>query len=46
MTVIAPSATMADACSTALFVLGRDAGAAFLALRPGCLAVFIAVSGR
>ena len=46
VTVIAPSATMADACSTALFVLGRDAGAAFLALRPGCLAVFIAVSGR
>jgi thiamine biosynthesis lipoprotein ApbE len=32
---------MADAYSTTLFVLGREAGAAFLAARPDCTAVFI-----
>ena len=41
VSVIAPTAMEADACSTALFVLGRKAGAAFLAARPGCTAVFI-----
>jgi thiamine biosynthesis lipoprotein len=41
VSVIAPSAMAADACSTTLFVLGREAGAAFLAARPGCTAVFI-----
>ena len=34
-------AMLADACSTALFVLGRDAGAVFLERRPGCQALFI-----
>ena len=41
VSVIAPTAMEADACSTTLFVLGRKAGAAFLAARPGCTAVFI-----
>ena len=41
VSVIAPSAMMADAYSTTLFVLGREAGAAFLAARPDCTAVFI-----
>ena len=41
VSVIAPTATEADAYSTTLFVLGRQAGAAFLAARPGCTAVFI-----
>lgn len=41
VSVIAPSAMMADAYSTTLFVLGREAGAAFLSAHPGCTAVFI-----
>ena len=41
VSVVAPSASLADAYSTTLFVLGREAGAAFLAGRPGCTAVFI-----
>ena len=41
VSVIAPTAMMADAYSTTLFVLGRKAGAAFLAARPGCTAAFI-----
>ncbi len=41
VSVIAPSAMMADAYSTTLFVLGGKAGAAFLATRPGCTAAFI-----
>ncbi len=41
VSVIAPTAMEADACSTALFVLGLKAGAAFLAARPGCTAAFI-----
>ena len=42
VSVVAPSAMEADAFSTTLFVLGREAGAAFLSSRPGCTAVFIA----
>ena len=41
VSVIAPSAMMADAYSTTLFVLGREAGSAFIAHRPNCTAVFI-----
>jgi thiamine biosynthesis lipoprotein len=41
VSVIAPTAMEADAYSTTLFVLGREAGAAFLATRSGCTAVFI-----
>ena len=41
VSVIAPTAMEADACSTTLFVLGRKAGATFLAARLGCTAVFI-----
>ena len=41
VSVIAPSAMMADAYSTTLFVLGREAGAAFLSAHPDCTAVFI-----
>ena len=41
VSVIAPSAMMADAYSTTLFVLGEKAGLAFLAARPGCTAAFI-----
>ena len=41
VSVIAPSAMMADAYSTTLFVLGREQGAAFLAKRPQCTVLFI-----
>ena len=41
VSVIAPSAMMADAYSTTLFVLGREDGSAFIAQRPNCTAVFI-----
>ncbi len=41
VSVIAPTAMMADAYSTTLFVLGREAGAAFLSAYPSCTAVFI-----
>lgn len=41
VSVIAPSAMMADAYSTALFVLGREAGSAFTARQPQCTAIFI-----
>ncbi len=41
VSVIAPSASLADAYSTTLFVLGREGGSAFLKGRPGGTAVFI-----
>jgi thiamine biosynthesis lipoprotein len=41
VTVLATSAMEADALSTALFVLGPEAGAALLARHPGCAAIFI-----
>ena len=41
VSVIAPTAMMADAYSTTLFVLGREAGAAFLSAHLDCTAVFI-----
>jgi thiamine biosynthesis lipoprotein len=41
VSVIAPSAMMADAYSTTLFVLGKEAGSAFIARRPQCTAIFI-----
>ena len=41
VSVIAPSAMIADAYSTTLFVLGREAGARFIARRPECTAMFI-----
>jgi thiamine biosynthesis lipoprotein len=41
VTVLATTAMEADALSTALFVLGPEAGAALLAIHPGCAAVFI-----
>ncbi len=41
VSVIAPTAMEADAYSTTLFVLGREAGFAFIAHRPNCTAVFI-----
>ena len=44
VSVIAPSAMMADAYSTTLFVLGREAGSSFIAKRPHCTAVFIGQS--
>ena len=40
-TVLSPTAGEADALSTALFVLGRDAGARMLADLPGCEALFV-----
>jgi len=41
VTVIAPTAVEADALSTALFVMGIEEGAALLAGRPNCHALFI-----
>ncbi len=41
VSVIAPTAMEADAYSTTLFVLGREAGAAFLSTHHACTAVFI-----
>ncbi len=41
VSVIAPTAMEADALSTTLFVLGREAGSTFISARPGCTAVFI-----
>jgi FAD:protein FMN transferase len=41
VTVVAPSATVADALSTALYVLGPQEGAALLRTRPDCEALFV-----
>ncbi len=41
VTVVAPSAMLADALSTTLFVLGPEAGVAFLKHYPGCEAIWI-----
>ncbi len=41
VTVVAPSAMLADALSTTLFVLGPEAGVAFLKNYPGCEAIWI-----
>ena len=41
VTVLAPSAMEADALSTALFVLGPDAGRGLLIAHPGCQAVYL-----
>jgi len=44
--VVAPSATLADALSTALFVLGPDGGLALLAQNPGADALLITKDGE
>ena len=41
VTVLAPTATDADAMSTTLFVLGAEAGAQWLTRRPDCHALFV-----
>jgi thiamine biosynthesis lipoprotein ApbE len=41
VTVVAPSAMLADGLSTTLFVLGPEAGFQFLERYPGCEAVWI-----
>ena len=41
VTVVATSAMEADALSTALFVLGPEAGAELLQAHPGCGAIFV-----
>jgi len=41
VTVVAPTATLADGLSTALFVLGTERGAALLKHYPGCEALWI-----
>ncbi len=41
VTVAAPNAMEADALSTTLFVLGCEAGAAFLRQKPDCAALFV-----
>ena len=45
VTVIAPTAAEADACSTAAFVLGPDRGLAFLKARPGVRGVIVDADG-
>lgn len=46
VTVIAPTAMLADALATALFVLGPQAGLEMLRGYPGCEALIIAADGR
>lgn len=41
VTILAPTAVLADALSTTLFVLGPERGAQVLALYPGCEALWI-----
>lgn len=41
VTVVAPDSVQADAWSTALFVMGADAGARFVARMPGLSAIFV-----
>lgn len=45
-TVLAPTAALADALATALFVLGPEAGADYLASRPELAAVFLVPGPR
>ena len=46
VTVLAPTAAEADACSTAAFVLGPEKGVAFLRGRPGVRGVIVGADGR
>jgi len=46
VTVLAPTATEADACATAAFVLGPAKGLAFLRARPGVRGVIIGADGE
>ena len=45
VTVLAPTATEADACATAAFVLGPRRGIAFLRARPGVRGVIVGAAG-
>ena len=45
VSVVAPTATQADALSTALFVLGADGGLALLEATPGADALFVLKDG-
>lgn len=45
VTVLAPTATEADACATAAFVLGPRKGLAFLRARPGVRGVIVGADG-
>lgn len=46
VTALAPTATEADACATAAFVLGPEKGIAFLRSRPGVRGVIVGSDGR
>jgi thiamine biosynthesis lipoprotein len=46
VTVLAPTATEADACATAAFVLGPSKGLAFLRARPGVRGIIVAADGQ
>ena len=46
VTVLAPTATEADACATAAFVLGPAKGIAFLRARPGVRGVIVGDGGQ
>ena len=46
VTVLAPTAAEADACSTAAFVLGPEKGITFLRGRPGVRGVIVGADGR
>jgi len=46
VTVLAPTATEADACATAAFVLGPEKGISFLRARPGVRGVIVDANGR
>lgn len=46
VTVLAPTATEADACATAAFVLGPAKGIAFLRSRPGVRGVIVDADGQ
>ncbi len=45
VTVLAPTATEADACATAAFVLGPEKGLAFLRTRPGVRGFIVSADG-
>jgi thiamine biosynthesis lipoprotein len=46
VTVLAPTASEADACATAAFVLGPSKGLAFLRARPGVRGFIVGADGR
>jgi len=46
VTVLAPTASEADACATAAFVLGPSEGLAFLRARPGVRGVIVGADGQ